>query len=236
MVLFDGRVLPGWMRHAVKRVAGAPGMAQHSQLLARFHWQARLAETRREFRDAPVFPSREDLYAYVNRVFFDGGRVTMDFLEFGVFEGDSLKTWSSLNHNLETRYWGFDSFEGLPEHWHAGKEKGTFSTFGKVPTIDDSRVQFVTGWFQDTLPSFLASFKPRSQLVVHNDSDLYSSTLYCLTIMHSFLRSGTIVIFDDFYDSMHQYRALTDYCSAYLRSFRIIGMTKRIAQAAVEIN
>lgn len=72
--------------------------------------------------------------------------------------------------------------------------------------------------------------------MVHNDSDLYSSTLYCLTIMNSFLRSGTIVIFDDFYDSMHQYRALTDYCSAYLRGFRVIGMTKRIAQAAVEIN
>lgn len=236
MALFDGRILPRWMRLTVKQVAGAPGIAQRSELLARFHWQARLAETRRKFRDAPVFRSREDLYAHVNQVFFDGGRVAMDFLEFGVFQGASLRTWSTLNHNLETRYWGFDSFEGLPEDWHDGKEKGTFSTSGKEPTIDDPRVRFVVGWFQDTLPSFLASYAPRNRLVVHNDSDLYSSTLYCLTIMDSVLRAGTIVIFDDFYDSLHQYRALTDYCSAYLRSFRIIGMTKRIGQAAVEIH
>ena len=236
MTLFDGRVLPRWMRHIVKQVARAPGFAQHSELLARFHWQARLGETRREFRNAPVFPSREDLYFHVNQAFFNGGRVAMDFLEFGVFQGASLKTWSTLNHNPETRYWGFDSFEGLPEDWHAGKEKGTFSTFGKAPSIDDSRVQLVVGWFQDTLPSFLASYKPRHRLVVHNDSDLYSSTLYCLTIMNSVLRSGTIVIFDDFYDSMHQYRALTDYCSAYLRSFKVIGMTRHIGQAAVEMN
>ena len=183
-----------------------------------------------------MFPSREDLYFHVNQAFFNGGRVAMDFLEFGVFQGASLKTWSTLNHNPETRYWGFDSFEGLPEDWHAGKEKGTFSTFGKAPSIDDSRVQLVVGWFQDTLPSFLASYKPRHRLVVHNDSDLYSSTLYCLTIMNSVLRSGTIVIFDDFYDSLHQYRALTDYCSAYLRSFKVIGMTRHIGQAAVEMN
>jgi len=235
MALLD-RQLSRWIRNTAKQVASAPGIAQRSELLARFHWQARLAETERKFQDAPVFLSREDLYSHVNQVYFDGGRAAMDFLEFGVFQGASLKTWSRLNHNLETRYWGFDSFEGLPEDWRAGRERGTFNTSGNLPTIDDSRVQFVKGWFQDTLPSFLASYRPGSRLVVHNDSDLYSSTLYCLTIMNSFLRSGTILIFDDFYDSLHQYRALTDYCSAYLRSFKVIGMTKPIGRVAMEIN
>jgi hypothetical protein len=123
-----------------------------------------------------------------------------------------------------------DDFAG---NCNYGKEKGTFSTIGKVPKIDDPRVQFVVVWFQDTLPSFLASYKPHNPLVVHNDSGLYSSTLYCLTIMDSFFRSGRMLIFDDFYDSLYQYRALMDYCSAYRRDFTVIGMTKRIAQVAV---
>jgi hypothetical protein len=229
-------LLSRWIRNTAKQIASAPGIAQRSELLARFHWQARLAETGRKFQDAPVFASREDLYSHVNQVYFDGGRAAMDFLEFGVFQGASLKTWSALNHNLETRYWGFDSFEGLPEDWRAGRERGTFNTSGTLPTIDDSRVQLVKGWFQDTLPSFLASYRPGKRLVVHNDSDLYSSTLYCLTVMNSFLRSGTILIFDDLYDSLHQYRALTDYCSAYLRSFKVIGTTKPIGRVAIEIN
>jgi len=236
MPLFDGRLVPSWVRQIVKRIARSPGIARHSELLARFHWQAQLAETRRKAPDAPVFPSREDLFAHVNQEVFDGGRLAMDFLEFGVFQGASLRTWANLNHNPGTRYWGFDSFEGLPEDWHPGKERGTFSTSGKPPVIDDSRVQLVVGLFQDTLPIFLHSFEPRNRLLVHSDSDLYSSTLYCLTMMNSLLLPGTIMIFDDFYDSLHQYRAFRDYCSAYRRTFRVVGMTKEFGQAAVEIN
>lgn len=234
MALFDGRLLPRWMRNAVKRFAAAPGATRHSELFARFHWQARLAQMRRE-SNPPVFPSREQLYAHVNEVFFESGRTCMDFLEFGVFEGASLRSWSSLNQNPETRLWGFDSFEGLPEDWHAGKGKGTFSTQGKVPELGDPRVQYVVGWFQQTLPQFLASFKPRDRLIIHNDSDLYSSTLYCLTMMDASVRPGTILIFDDFYDSMHQFRALMDYAAAYLRRFRLIATTRSAGQAALEV-
>ena len=42
------------------------------------------------------------------------------------------------------------------------------------------RISFVKGWFQNTLPGFLNGFSPRSRLIVHNDSDLYSSTLFTL--------------------------------------------------------
>jgi hypothetical protein len=152
------------MRNAVKQVAAVPGVARHSELLARFHRQARLAETRRE-SPPPVFASREQLYAHVNEIFFDSGRTRMDFLEFGVFEGASLRSWSALNRNPETRFWGFDSFEGLPEDWHSGKEKGTFSTEDKVPELGDPRVQYVVGWFQQTLPQFAASYHDR--LMIH---------------------------------------------------------------------
>jgi Methyltransferase domain len=236
MPLFDGRLMPNWARHPVKRIAGIPGIAGRSELLARFYWQGRLAETRRACSDVPLFSTREDLYAHVNQAFFDVGSRAMDFLEFGVYQGASIQAWAALNHNPATRYWGFDSFAGLPEDWHAGKEKGTFSTSGKTPAVADPRVRFVVGLFQETLPSFLESFTPQNRLLVHNDSDLYSSTLYCLTMMNSLLGAETIMIFDDFYDSLHQYRALMDYCSAYRRSFRIVGVTKEFGQAAIEIH
>jgi hypothetical protein len=34
---------------------------------------------------------------------------------------------------------------------------------------------------------------------------------------------------------MHEYRALTDYASAYMRKFRIIAATDRFVQAAIRI-
>jgi hypothetical protein len=49
------------------------------------------------------------------------------------------------------------------------------------------------------------------------------------------ITQGTVIIFDEFYDSLHEYRALTDYCSAYLRAYRLIAHTKDFVQAAVTI-
>jgi hypothetical protein len=230
----DGRLLPRWARHGIKQLATLPGVARHSELLARFHWQARLAEGTRSYRNVPVFSSREDLYSYVSRVRFHDGTQAIDLFEFGVYRGASLRAWTSLNRNSTSRFWGFDSFQGLPEDWHEGKKKGVFGTGGDLPQIEDNRVQFVAGWFQDTLPAFLEKYEPRNPLVIHCDCDLYSSTLYCLTVADRLL-PGAIVIFDDFYDSLHQYRALTDYCCAYRRSYKPVALSERMAQAAVEI-
>ena len=46
------------------------------------------------------------------------------FLEFGVHKGHSIKKLSS---KTESMFYGFDSFEGLPENWRTSNDKGVFA-------------------------------------------------------------------------------------------------------------
>lgn len=208
---------------------------RYSRFLDQLNWTARWNRTVRENSGCPRFDTREEMYSYLSHEFFADGGKAIDYFEFGVHRGDSLRTWTTLNGNPQTRFFGFDSFEGLPEDWNEKKTKGTFGTGGKTPDIADPRVQFVVGWFQNVVPGFLRSYEPKNPLVLHNDSDLYSSTLYCLTAMNSLMPRETIVIFDEFYDALHEYRALIDYASAYMRQFKIVAATRRFDQVAVAI-
>lgn len=185
-----------------------------------------------EHKDAPVFRTRSDLYRYVADMI---GPAPIDYLEFGVHQGESIREWAALNANPDSTFVGFDSFEGLPERWWARRDAGHFSTGGAVPTIDDGRVRFVKGWFQDTLDGFLREFKPRHRLVINNDSDLYSSTLYTLTKLDALLVPGTLIFFDEFDDVQHEFRAWQDYCSAYRRKFRALAGNDRFRTAVLEV-
>src|SRR5438270_7095361 len=85
----------------------------------------------------PYFRDRFDLYNHLNE--FVLRRAPVDFLEFGVFKGESIRAWMLLNKNPASRFFGFDTFEGLPEEWrHVGKvtRKGEFSTGGRPPVVD----------------------------------------------------------------------------------------------------
>src|SRR4051794_12682760 len=134
----------------------------------------------------PTFEDLYDFYRYAHGEVC--GETAIDFLEFGVYKGHSIRFWSKMNRDPQSRFIGFDSFEGLPEDWTRNWRKGAMGDVGgAVPQIDDQRVSFVKGWFQNTLPGFLNGFTPRSRLVVHNDSDLYSSTLFTLASLNMLL-------------------------------------------------
>lgn len=184
----------------------------------------------------PVFNERTQMYDFINSEIVCNK--TIQYLEFGVYKGASIKYFSSINSDPDSKFIGFDTFEGLPENWikfsHTVKSK-TFSTGGELPQTDDKRVSFVKGLFQDTLPKFLKEFKASNQLVINNDSDLYSATLYVLTYANDFILPGTIIIFDEFYNVMHEFRALDDYCSSYMRSYEVIAATRDIIQVAIRM-
>jgi O-methyltransferase len=192
----------------------------------------------------PHFTSIPDLYRFLYQQSFDSGGFAkpLTYLEFGVYCGESMRRWSGLDPNAESRFFGFDSFDGLPEPWKLGwgktLDRGHFSTRGESPSIGDSRVSFVKGLFQDTLPFFLKTFHPQGQLVVHCDADLYTSTLYVLSHLDPFLLPGSLVVFDEFSTVNHEFRAFVDYTTAFRRSLVPVGWAGRfyevVAFRAVE--
>ena len=165
--------------------------------------------------------SRKKLYSHINS--------SVNNAAITYFEGASIKYWSSLNTNSASRYFGFDTFSGLPESWDnftGGLQKGFFDTQGQIPSMNDERVSFCKGLFQDTLPVFLETYDSNNVLVVNIDADLYSSTLFVLTQLHRFLKEGSIIVFDEFSSVLHEFRAFEDYCISYNVKFEVIASSR----------
>ena len=85
-----------------------------------------------------------------------------DYLEFGVFRGDSLICMDRARREagLSFRLFGFDSFEGLPElapedqGWTSGSFRSNYGSTRRRLTkngIDWSRTVLVKGWYDETL-------------------------------------------------------------------------------------
>jgi O-methyltransferase len=155
----------------------------------------------------------------------------LDYLEFGVAAGDSIRWWSSYLTNPETRLVGFDLFTGLPEDWESLKA-GAFSTNGKPPTLADPRCTFQKGLVQDTLPAFLRETASERRKVIHMDLDLYSGTLFALVHLAPVLRIGDLVLFDEFASYMHEFRAWNDFLASCSLKFEPLQGTNEFFQVA----
>lgn len=197
------------IKRTLKRIAARIPPESLERALA----HSRFGKLEREFEVARRCEGREQLWdAVVSSI---GADTAVDFLEFGVFRGESIRYFAQRLHHRDSRFVGFDSFEGLPESW-VGYEPGTFSTAGHVPLIDDPRVSFVKGWFQDTVPGFLHSGRDLTgdtrRVLVHFDADLFSSTLFLLTTLWHSIPSYDFV-FDEFMG--HELRAWCAFRDAY---------------------
>lgn len=155
-----------------------------------------------------------------------------DYLEFGVCRGESMKWWLDNTTNKNTRFYGFDTFEGLPEDWGMAFKKGAMSA--DVPDFEDQRVTFVKGLFQDTLPEFLKThpMDMGKRKVIHLDADLFSSTLYALSTLNNYLKPGDLVFFDEFNVPNHEYYALNIFQKTFYREFKLLGAVNNYYQTA----
>jgi O-methyltransferase len=172
------------------------------------------------------------MYRYVHSSLI--GQDPIDYLEFGVFQGESIRYWVNLHTHPDSNFVGFDSFQGLPDQWGTHK-KGAFDLGGATPQINDSRVQFIKGWFDNTIPPFAREFKPKNRPVLHLDADLYGSTMLALVQLGPSLAKGSLLFFDEFFARDHEFRALMDWQAIYHRSFRVVAETGDYAQICAEL-
>jgi len=148
------------------------------------------------------------------------------YMEFGVFQGACTRYWSKALRNPKSKLHGFDSFEGLPETWV--HPKGHFSVGGQVPQIDDPRVQFFKGLFEQTLPDYKCP--PHEVLILILDADLYSSTSFVLNFMEHAIVPGTYVYFDEFNHRLDELRAFDEFVKKTGTKFSLIGATRSLGQ------
>jgi O-methyltransferase len=175
------------------------------------------------YRMTPTVETREQLFDLVGREVED--RQVL-YLEFGVWEGRATRYWSKLLKNPESKLHGFDTFEGLPEAWDQIAAKGAHSANGNVPVIEDPRVRFFKGMFQETLPSYAP---PEYEVLVLNfDADLYSSTIHVLEHFAPIIVPGTYLYFDEINVPQHELRAFAEFSSASGRSFALRGVTRSL--------
>ena len=157
------------------------------------------------------------------------------YLEFGVASGSSFFWWMEKNTNPNSRFRGFDTFEGLPEDW-GGFKKGAMS-FGQQE-VRDGRAEFVRGIFQDSLHPFIEANKDLLRgkpKLIHLDADLFSSTIFVLSQLYPYLQKGDIIFFDEFNVANHEFLAFKIFTESFYVKMKPIAAVNNFYQTAFEI-
>ena len=183
----------------------------------------------------------------------NGKASTGDYYEFGLFKGYTFWFAHDACKRLgldDVRFYGFDSFKGMPEIVgidKANKEfyKGQF-VCSKEQVIENltqhgvdwSRTELIEGFYEDVLNENLRRKHPFGKAAVaFLDCDLYTSTSEVLKWLRPYLVEGSIAIFDDWStfggnSELGQRKALADFLKANpqfdaedLGSFPINGKT-----------
>lgn len=136
-----------------------------------------------------------------------------DFIETGVWRGGAcifIKGFLTVHGEDGRTVWVADSFEGLPapdiekypqdtgdrhhkvDFLRVSLEE-VMQNFEKYDLLDEN-VQFLKGWFKDTLPG-----APIERLaILRLDGDMYESTMDSLSNLYEKVSKGGFVIIDDF--------------------------------------
>ena len=114
------------------------------------------------------------------------------WLEFGVATGNTINYISRFTNDT---VYGFDSFEGLPEKWRDGFNKGHFNRYGNFPRVNNN-VSLVKGWFNNSIEPFIKEHNKKISFI-HIDCDLYSSTKCIFDTLKNYIDNDCIIIFDE---------------------------------------
>lgn len=158
------------------------------------------------------------------------------FAEFGVFEGVSINYFAKKLEYKNIRIYGFDSFEGLKEPWYGTDAAiSAFDRGGELPDVL-SNVELVAGWFDHTLPAFLAAHQEKVSFL-HMDADTYESTHLVLDLLKDRIGQGTVIVFDEYLGFPNwqngEFRAWQEFVAAQRITYAYIGFSLR--QAAIQV-
>ena len=156
-----------------------------------------------------------------------GNGIPGDLVETGVWRGGACILMRAVleAYGVTDRcVWLADSFSGLPppdeinfpadtgDKFHtyidlAVSLEEVKENFRRYSLLDD-QVQFVQGWFRDTLPTF-----PAQQIaLLRLDGDMYESTIIALDSLYARVSTGGYVIVDDFHVVPACQQAVEDFC------------------------
>jgi hypothetical protein len=138
------------------------------------------------------------------------------------------------NTDPGSSFYGFDTFDGLPEDWGPFK-KGAFTNNSELPAIKDSRGRFYKGLFQQTVPGFVKGLNNSRKNVLMMDADLWSATLYALTSLAPYLKKGDIIFFDEFVVPTHEFKAFLDFTESYYINLELVAAANNYYFAAFKV-
>jgi len=160
-----------------------------------------------------------------------------DYYEFGIFKGYAF-WWAQQvagKHVVtdDTKFYGFDSFEGLPhvegvdrtdsDDFYKGQYRCSLTdvkaALDKAGGVDWDRTVLTKGYFNESLTDELRDqhqMKPVAIALI--DCDLYSSTLDVMRFIEPMVMDGSILIMDDWNcfdgdDDRGQRRAMNEFLS-----------------------
>ena len=173
------------------------------------------AQLRERRRAVPEAPFRDLLRRGIEELTARGrGEPLGDYLEFGVYNGTSLvaayREFNGVGLNA-VRFFGFDSFEGLPAAaatddeglWKPGDWRSDLAFTEAVLSsegVDRQRVVLIPGWFSDTCtPETARRYGISRASVIMVDCDIYTSASEALAFCDPLIADRALVIFDDWH-------------------------------------
>jgi hypothetical protein len=180
--------------------------------------------------DALGFDTQRELLDYA----LSQTTVAGHYLEFGVYSGGTIRHLARRKPGVT--FHGFDSFEGLPQAW-GGFTLGqrAFARGGRMPRVP-SNVVLHKGWFSDTVRDWCGRIEGPVAFL-HIDCDLYSSTADVFKGLAARLQSGTVIVFDEYFNypgwQRHEFKAWQELVAEHRIRYDYLGYARQ--QVALRI-
>jgi len=164
---------------------------------------------------------QSEKYKFFQRAFdfIYSNKISGDYFEFGSHRARTFRfaLRESIVRNIKMNFFSFDSFQGLPDHknnklqneWHM---PGLLSTSEKefkrlvLPFSKYRKIKCIKGFYKDSLNNVLyKNFKNNKVTAsfINIDCDLENSVRDSLDFSLKFIRNGTILYIDDYYNTYY---------------------------------